>query len=151
MSFPKRTYKRPSQVGCDLTLGFIDHCSLGTTGVISTVGAFGSNEHMQRLCGDATIEAVRAAKEAVHVNNTDLFLPLQLVGAPLSCAARQLGPVSAVLSRVPVLGGELLATCPVGALAKAAVLSAIAPVHCDVLDTANIIALGDSFHETVGA
>ncbi|ETV98455.1 hypothetical protein, variant 3 [Aphanomyces invadans] len=36
----------------------------GTTGVISTVGAFGSNEHMQRFCGDATIAAVRAAKEA---------------------------------------------------------------------------------------
>ncbi|ETV98453.1 hypothetical protein H310_08601 [Aphanomyces invadans] len=181
----------------------------GTTGVISTVGAFGSNEHMQRFCGDATIAAVRAAKEAgterfvfisesrvgsnipkwaplygyfngkeraeaavrahfpdtgvslrpgfvygtrrVHVNNTDLFLPLGLLGAPLALAGRGLGPVSSMLSRVPLLGPELLAVCPVGALAKAAVLSAIAPVHGDVLDTTNIIALGDSFHETVGA
>jgi len=31
--------------------------------VISCVGAFGSNEFMQRVCGDATIEAIRTAKE----------------------------------------------------------------------------------------
>ena len=31
--------------------------------VVSTIGAFGSNEFMERICGDATIEAVRTAKE----------------------------------------------------------------------------------------
>lgn len=31
--------------------------------VISCVGAFGSNEFMQRICGDATIEAIHTAKE----------------------------------------------------------------------------------------
>lgn len=31
--------------------------------VISCIGAFGSNEFMQRICGDATIEAIRSAKE----------------------------------------------------------------------------------------
>ncbi|KDO21181.1 hypothetical protein SPRG_11040 [Saprolegnia parasitica CBS 223.65] len=34
----------------------------GVTGVITTVGAFGSNEFMQKMCGDANIEVVRAAK-----------------------------------------------------------------------------------------
>ena len=31
--------------------------------VVSCVGAFGSNEFMQRICGDATIEAIQTAKE----------------------------------------------------------------------------------------
>lgn len=31
--------------------------------VVSCIGAFGSNEFMQRICGDATIEAIRTAKE----------------------------------------------------------------------------------------
>ena len=31
--------------------------------VISCIGAFGSNEFMQRICGDATIEAIHSAKE----------------------------------------------------------------------------------------
>lgn len=31
---------------------------------VSTVGAFGSNEFMQRMCGDSTIEIARAAKKA---------------------------------------------------------------------------------------
>ncbi|KAF4141029.1 NAD(P)H-binding [Phytophthora infestans] len=36
----------------------------GVTGVISTVGAFGSNELMEKVCGDATIVAARAAQKA---------------------------------------------------------------------------------------
>ena len=31
--------------------------------VISVIGAFGSNEYMQRICGDATIDAVRVARD----------------------------------------------------------------------------------------
>jgi nucleoside-diphosphate-sugar epimerase len=31
--------------------------------VFSCIGAFGSNEFMERICGDATIEAIRTAKE----------------------------------------------------------------------------------------
>lgn len=31
--------------------------------VVSCVGAFGTNKFMQRICGDATIEAIRTAKE----------------------------------------------------------------------------------------
>jgi len=31
--------------------------------VVSCIGAFGSNEFMQRICGDSTIEAIRTAKE----------------------------------------------------------------------------------------
>ncbi|KAL7520150.1 hypothetical protein ACHAWX_004894 [Stephanocyclus meneghinianus] len=31
--------------------------------VVSCIGAFGSNEFMERICGDATIEAIRSAKE----------------------------------------------------------------------------------------
>lgn len=31
--------------------------------VVSVIGAFGSNDFMQRVCGDATIEAIRTAKE----------------------------------------------------------------------------------------
>mmetsp|Transcript_19545 Transcript_19545/g.40805 ORF Transcript_19545/g.40805 Transcript_19545/m.40805 type:complete len:256 (+) Transcript_19545:148-915(+) len=36
----------------------------GVDYVVSTIGAFGSNEFMQRICGDATIEAILTAKEA---------------------------------------------------------------------------------------
>lgn len=35
----------------------------GVDAVVSCVGAFGSNEFMRRVCGDATVEAVRTAKE----------------------------------------------------------------------------------------
>lgn len=31
--------------------------------VVSCIGAFGSNEFMQRICGDSTIEAIRTAKD----------------------------------------------------------------------------------------
>ncbi|KAL3789421.1 hypothetical protein HJC23_001969 [Cyclotella cryptica] len=31
--------------------------------VVSCIGAFGSNDFMERICGDATIEAIRSAKE----------------------------------------------------------------------------------------
>lgn len=31
--------------------------------VVSSIGAFGSNEFMERICGDATVKAVRTAKE----------------------------------------------------------------------------------------
>ncbi|CAK4662112.1 hypothetical protein LEN26_006522 [Aphanomyces euteiches] len=185
----------------------IQNAAKGTTGVISTVGAFGSNEFMEKICGDANIEAVRAAKEAgterfvfisesrvganiptwaplygyfngkaraeaavaahfpttgvslrpgfvygtrrIPISGSDYFLPLQLFGAPMSFVARQLGPASAVISKLPIVGGELMAACPVDALAKAAVLSAISSVHGTVLDTTNIMELGNSFHETI--
>jgi len=35
----------------------------GVDAVVSCIGAFGSNKLMQRICGDATIEAIRTAKE----------------------------------------------------------------------------------------
>mmetsp|Transcript_19658 Transcript_19658/g.34552 ORF Transcript_19658/g.34552 Transcript_19658/m.34552 type:complete len:250 (+) Transcript_19658:119-868(+) len=35
----------------------------GVDAVVSCIGAFGSNDFMQRICGDATIEAIRTAKE----------------------------------------------------------------------------------------
>lgn len=35
----------------------------GADAVVSCIGAFGSNEFMQRICGDATIEAIRPTKE----------------------------------------------------------------------------------------
>ncbi|OQR80575.1 hypothetical protein THRCLA_11986, partial [Thraustotheca clavata] len=41
----------------------LDKALEDVTGVISTVGAFGSNELMQKMCGDANIEAARAAKD----------------------------------------------------------------------------------------
>lgn len=33
----------------------------GAEGVVSCVGGFGSNEHMEKLCGDATVLATEAA------------------------------------------------------------------------------------------
>lgn len=35
----------------------------GATGVVSCVGAFGSNEQMEKICGDATVTATEAAKK----------------------------------------------------------------------------------------
>jgi hypothetical protein len=32
--------------------------------VVTTVGAFGSNEFMEKMCGDANINAARAAQKA---------------------------------------------------------------------------------------
>mmetsp|Transcript_4893 Transcript_4893/g.6640 ORF Transcript_4893/g.6640 Transcript_4893/m.6640 type:complete len:285 (+) Transcript_4893:121-975(+) len=36
----------------------------GATGVVSCVGAFGSNEFMKRVCGDATVNMVKEARDA---------------------------------------------------------------------------------------
>eukprot|EP00644_Phytophthora_capsici_P018518 jgi/Phyca11/130737/e_gw1.97.116.1 len=173
----------------------------GVTGVISTVGAFGSNELMEKLCGDATIAAARAAQKAgaerfVFVSNSRVGsyfpswlpmhgyyhgkeraeaavqarfpdtgvslrpgfingwrrtkkgqgIPLQLVGAPISTLARDLGAVSTALSYLPFAGEEMRAAIPVGAVAKAAVLSAIGPVHGQSLDTTSMLELAASFH-----
>lgn len=42
-------------------------CQLsGATGVISCVGGFGSNEQMEKVCGDATVTAAEVA-EKVHL------------------------------------------------------------------------------------
>nr|CCA15162.1 conserved hypothetical protein [Albugo laibachii Nc14] len=54
----------------------------GITGVISTVGTFGNQDHMEKLCGDATISAVTEAKKAgiqrfVFISNSKVgsFIP----------------------------------------------------------------------------
>ena len=41
--------------------------------VISVIGAFGSNEYMQRICGDATINAVQVAKDMMGVGKVSTF------------------------------------------------------------------------------
>jgi nucleoside-diphosphate-sugar epimerase len=41
--------------------------------VISVIGAFGSNEYMQRICGDATINAVQVAKDMMGVRKVSTF------------------------------------------------------------------------------
>lgn len=76
-------------------------------------------------------------------------IPLQLVGAPMTLLSRHLGGVSAVVRRIPFFGEEMHAAIPVGAVAKAAVLSAIGPVHGQTLDTNNMLELADSFHNTL--
>lgn len=38
----------------------------GATGVVSCVGAFGSNEQMEKICGDATVTATEAAKKVLN-------------------------------------------------------------------------------------
>ncbi|KAG3018964.1 hypothetical protein PC128_g15322 [Phytophthora cactorum] len=173
----------------------------GVTGVISTVGAFGNNEFMEKMCGDATIVAARAAQKAgaerfVFVSNSRVGsyypswlpmygyyhgkqraetavksrfpntgvalrpgfiygwrrtkkgrgIPLQLAGAPISMLARDLGAFSTALGYVPFFGEEMRAAIPVGAVAKAAVLSAIGPVHGPTLDTTSMLELAASFH-----
>jgi hypothetical protein len=82
-----------------------------------------------------------------RVNNYSL--PLQLFGAPLNLLARELGGVSKVATHLPLVGHEIEAAVPVAAVAKAAVLSAIGPVQGNFLDTASILALADSFHDTL--
>ncbi|CAI5713683.1 unnamed protein product [Peronospora destructor] len=47
----------------------VEACALakaveGVTGVVSAVGAFGNKEFMEKMCGDATIQAVQAAQKA---------------------------------------------------------------------------------------
>lgn len=73
-------------------------------------------------------------------------IPLQLVGAPVSMLARDLGAFSTALSYMPFFGEEMRAAIPVGAVAKAAVLSAIGPVHGQTLDTSNMLEIAASFH-----
>ncbi|TMW64833.1 hypothetical protein Poli38472_009000 [Pythium oligandrum] len=173
------------------------------TGVISTVGAFGNNELMEKVCGDATILAAQAAQKAgaerfVFVSNSrvgsyvptwaplygyyhgkeraeaavrssfpstgvslrpgfiygprrtkSFGIPLQLAGVPIKFVARDLGAVSSIISRIPLVGHELHSAIPVAAVAKAAVLSAIGPVQRETLDTSSMLALADSFHHTL--
>lgn len=57
----------------------------GATGVVSCVGAFGSNEFMERICGDATVGIAKAAKAAkvknfAFIGAHDYKLPLVLKG-----------------------------------------------------------------------
>uniref|UniRef100_A0AAV1TFZ9 NAD(P)-binding domain-containing protein n=1 Tax=Peronospora matthiolae TaxID=2874970 RepID=A0AAV1TFZ9_9STRA len=173
----------------------------GVTGVISTVGAFGSQEFMEKMCGDATIQVARAAQKSgverfVFVSNSRVGscypswlplygyyhgkeraeavvqasfpstgvvlrpgfiygwrrtakgqgIPLQLVGAPVSMLARNLGAVSTALGYVPFIGEEMQAAIPVDAVAKAAVLSAIGPVQGQTLDTTKMLEVAASFH-----
>jgi hypothetical protein len=73
-------------------------------------------------------------------------IPLQLVGAPISMLARDLGGFSSALSYLPFVGEEMRAAVPVGAVAKAAVLSAIGPVQGQTLDTSSMLELAASFH-----
>uniref|UniRef100_K3WUB7 NAD(P)-binding domain-containing protein n=1 Tax=Globisporangium ultimum (strain ATCC 200006 / CBS 805.95 / DAOM BR144) TaxID=431595 RepID=K3WUB7_GLOUD len=175
----------------------------GMTGVISTVGAFGSNEFMQKMCGDTTIAAARAAQKAgaerfVFISNSRVgsyvptwaplygyyngkeraeaavlarfpktgvslrpgfiyglrrvnsySIPLQLAGIPMTALSRNLGAVSSIVSHIPFFGDEMRAAIAVSAVAKAAVLSAIGPVHGQTLDTTNMLELADSFHNTL--
>lgn len=79
----------------------------------------------------------------------NVSVPLQVLGAPISLAARDLGAVSSAISYIPLLGDEMRAAIPVGAVAKAAVLSAIGPVIGATLDTTSMLALADSFHHTL--
>lgn len=173
----------------------------GVTGVISTVGAFGSTDLMEKMCGDATIVATEAAQKAgverfVFVSNSRVGtrlvswlplygyyhgkeraeaavrtrfpdtgvalrpgfifgwrrtkqgrgIPLQVVGAPMSMLARDLGAFSSALGFVPFIGDELRAAIPVSAVAKAAVLSAIGSVPKQTLDTTSMLELAASFH-----
>ncbi|TDH68907.1 hypothetical protein CCR75_000325 [Bremia lactucae] len=173
----------------------------GVTGVISTVGAFGSNEFMEKMCGDATIMAATEAQKAgverfVFVSNSRVRsgypswlplygyyhgkeraeaairekfpitgvmlspgfiygwrrtkqgqgIPLQLLGAPISMLARDLGAISSAISYMPFFGGEMQAAISVEAVAKAAVLSAIGPVPGQTLDTTRMLELAASFH-----
>lgn len=76
-------------------------------------------------------------------------VPLQVLGAPLALIGRDLGAVSTAVSYIPIFGEELRSAIPVGAVAKAAVLSAIGPVHGQTLDTASMLAIADSFHHTM--
>ncbi|KAJ0398611.1 hypothetical protein ATCC90586_007984 [Pythium insidiosum] len=175
----------------------------GITGVISTIGAFGDNDLMQKMCGDATIAAVHAAKKGgverfVFVSNSRVgscipswaplygyyngkeraetalresfpdtgvslrpgfvygwrrqgtySIPLQLVGGPIAFVARDLNVVSSVVSRIPFFGHEMASSVPVAAVAKAAVLSAMGSAGAPILDPKGIIALAESFHETI--
>lgn len=76
-------------------------------------------------------------------------VPLQLAGVPMTLLSRNLGAVSKVVSLIPFFGEEMRAAIHVSAVAKAAVLSAIGPVHGQTLDTTNMLELADSFHNTL--
>lgn len=67
----------------------------------------------------------------------------------MTLVGRKLGAVSTAIGYAPFIGDELRAAIPVGAVAKAAVLSAIGPVHGQSLDTTSMLALADSFHLTL--
>lgn len=47
----------------------------GATGVVSCVGAFGSNEFMERVCGDANIHAIKETAKAGEYFVMDLSIP----------------------------------------------------------------------------
>jgi len=147
--------------------------------VVSCIGAFGSNDFMERICGDATIEAIRNAKERgvarfgfissaqvyegsaglnLHKSmpmhgyfqgknraEKELFhtypeghvilrpgfiygprnvgqlgeLPLQMIGAPISFVATQMGPLSGLIQSIPFVGKECSSMVPVESVGKA--------------------------------
>ena len=45
----------------------------GAEGVISCVGGFGSNEQMEKLCGDATVVATEAAEQVWHYTRAAVY------------------------------------------------------------------------------
>lgn len=45
----------------------------GAIGVVSTIGAFGSNEFMEKICGDANIKAAETAKKAGKTSKQALY------------------------------------------------------------------------------
>lgn len=55
----------------------------GATGVVSCVGGFGSDEHMERLCGDATVIATEAAE---NVGCLLLHTKFDLAAEPTFCS-----------------------------------------------------------------
>ena len=165
--------------------------------VVSCIGAFGSNVHMQRVCGDATMAAIRCAVETktkttkeggggggvsafgfvssarVYDGSPALRLPeyapmsgyfggkrraeqelirsfpgghvilrpgfvygprmvggwtvpLHWIGMPINCAGTRLGPVSAFLGALPLVGEEISSMVPVESVARAMVESILA-------------------------
>jgi hypothetical protein len=76
-------------------------------------------------------------------------IPLQLFGAPMALVSRSLGPVSSVVTKIPFVGHEMHSAVPVETVAKAAVLSAMGPVEGNTLDATSMLALAESFHDTV--
>ncbi|CAI5713762.1 unnamed protein product [Peronospora destructor] len=128
----------------------------GVTGVISAVGAFGSKEFMEKMCGDATIQAVQAAQKA----GVERFVfRVQLSRWSEQAAVHARFPNTGVALRPGFIYGWRrtekgrgiplqLVGAPLSMLARdlAAVLSAVGPVHGQTLDTTNMLEIAASFH-----
>ena len=72
--------------------------------VVSCVGAFGSNEYMEKVCGDATVEMVHAAKAAkvpnfVFISAHDYQLPFVLSGYVLGKKCAPIPPLASSATR----------------------------------------------------